>query len=48
MGNPFGDSLSNLAVQPGKAIPFVIVFTRVPKGAADFGVQVESSTVATK
>ena len=48
MSNPFGDSLSNLAVQPGKAIPFVVVFTNVPKGAADFGIEVIGSTSASK
>lgn len=48
MANQFGDSLSNLAVQPGKAIPFVVVFTNVPKGAADFGVEVVGSTVASQ
>ncbi len=48
MANQFGDSLSNLAVQPGKAIPFVVVFTNVPKGATDFGVEVAGSTVASQ
>ncbi len=46
MGNQFGDSLSNLAVQPGKSIPFVVVFTNVPKEAVDFGVEVVGSTAA--
>lgn len=48
MANQFGDSLSNLAVQPGKAIPFVVVFTNIPKEAADFGVEVIGSTVASQ
>lgn len=48
MGNQFGDSLSNLGVQPGKRIPFVIVIANVPKDAADYSVEVVGSTVASK
>jgi predicted Zn finger-like uncharacterized protein len=48
MNNQFGDSLSNLAVQPGKGIPFVVVFTNVPKEVAEFGVEVVGSTVASQ
>lgn len=48
MSNQFGDSLSNLAVQPGKGIPFVIVLTNVPKEVAEFGVEVVGSTVSTQ
>lgn len=48
MNNQFGDSLSNLGVQPGKSIPFVVVFASVPKEAADFSVSVAGSTVAAK
>jgi predicted Zn finger-like uncharacterized protein len=46
MNNQFGDSLANLGVQPGKSIPFVVVFANVPKEAADYGVEVVGSTVA--
>jgi hypothetical protein len=46
MNNQFGDSLANLGVQPGKAIPFVIVVSGVPKDAAEFGLEVAGSTVA--
>ena len=46
--NPFGDSLANLAVQPGKGIPFVAVLASVPAGASDFGVEVVGSTVSSK
>ncbi|KAF0215256.1 MAG: hypothetical protein FD174_4195 [Geobacteraceae bacterium] len=46
MNNQFGDSLSNLGVQPDKGIPFVIVFAKVPKDAVEFGVEVAGSTVA--
>ena len=48
MGNQFGDSLSNLAVQAGKGIPFTVVLANVPKGATDFGVEVLGSTVASQ
>ena len=46
MNNQFGDSLANLGVQPGKAIPFVVVLNNVPKDAVDYSVQVAGSTVA--
>lgn len=46
MGSPFGDSLANLGVPPGKEIPFVIVFSGVPKNAAEFSTEVVGSTVA--
>jgi predicted Zn finger-like uncharacterized protein len=48
MNNQFGDSLANLGVQPGEAIPFVVALANVPKEAADFGVEVIGSTVAGK
>jgi len=48
MNNQFGDSLSNLGVQPGKGIPFVIVFANVPKDIVEFGVEVAGSTVASQ
>jgi len=48
MNNQFGDSLSNLGVQPDKAIGFVVAIPNVPKEAADFGVEVIGSTVAEK
>jgi hypothetical protein len=48
MSNQFGDSISNLAVQPGKGIPFVIVLANVPQEVAEFGVEVVGSTVASQ
>lgn len=48
MNNQFGDSLSNLGVQPGKGIPFVIVFANVPKDVVEFGVEIAGSTVASQ
>jgi hypothetical protein len=48
MNNQFGDSLANLGVKPGAAIPFVVVVSGVPKEATDYSVQVNGSTVATQ
>lgn len=48
MNNQFGDSLVNLGVKPGSAIPFVVAIGSVPKTATDFSVQVVGSTVATQ
>lgn len=47
MANQFGDSLDNLEVPPGRAIPFVIVIAGPPKDAKDYGVEPAGSTVAT-
>ncbi|WP_243372613.1 DUF3426 domain-containing protein [Geotalea sp. SG265] len=46
MNNQFGDSLSNLGVQPGKEIPFVVIFSQVPQDISEFGVEAAGSTVA--
>lgn len=48
MNNQLGDSLSNLSVQPGKSIPFLVVFYSVPKEVAEFGIEVTGSTVASR
>jgi predicted Zn finger-like uncharacterized protein len=47
MANQFGDSLANMEVAPGKAIPFVIVIAKPSAGAKDYGVEPAGSTVAT-
>ena len=47
MANQFGDSLANMEVAPGDAIPFVIVIPKPPAGATDYGVEPAGSTVAT-
>lgn len=47
MANPFGDSLANMGVAPGKSIPFVVVLAHIPEGAKNFSVQSAGSTVAT-
>lgn len=44
MNNRFGDSLSNLGLQPAKSIPFVVVIAGIPKDASDFGLEVAGST----
>jgi predicted Zn finger-like uncharacterized protein len=44
MNKQFGDNLANLEVASGKAVPFVLVFRDVPKGARDFGVVTVSMT----
>jgi predicted Zn finger-like uncharacterized protein len=48
MNNQFGDSLSNLNVAPGKAIPFTIVFKNLPAGLAEFTVEVADSRPGSK
>ena len=47
MANQFGDSLANMEVVPGKAIPFVIAIPKTPAEAKDYGVEPAGSTVAT-
>ena len=46
MANQFGDSLANMEVAPGKAIPFVIVIAKPSADARDYGVEPAGSTVA--
>ena len=41
-------SYGNQMLQPGKAIPFVIVFKNVQQGAEEFGVEVAGAPVATR
>ena len=43
MNNQFGDSLSNLNVEPNKSIPFTIVFRNLPSDLAEFTVEVTDS-----
>jgi predicted Zn finger-like uncharacterized protein len=47
MANQFGDSLANMEVAPGAAIPFMVVLPKPPTGATDYGVEPVGSTVAT-
>lgn len=48
MNNPFGESLSNLNVAPGKAIPFTIALRNPPADIAEFSVEVVDSKPGTK
>lgn len=48
MNNPFGESLSNLNVAPGKAISFTIVFRNLPADIAEFTVEATDSKPGTK
>jgi predicted Zn finger-like uncharacterized protein len=47
MANQFGDSLANMEVAAGAAIPFVIVIPQPAADAKDYGVEPVGSTVAT-
>lgn len=47
MSNQFGDSLANLEVAPGQAVPFTIVVDDPPIEGKDFAVVPAGSTVAT-
>lgn len=48
MNNPFGESLSNLNVAPGKSLPFTIVFRNLPADIAEFTVEPAESKPGTK
>jgi len=48
MNNPFGESLSNLNIAPGKALPFTIVIRNLPADIAEFSVEVVDSKAGTK
>lgn len=48
MNNPFGESLSNLNVAPGKTIPFTIVFRNLPADLAEFTVEATDSKPGTQ
>jgi predicted Zn finger-like uncharacterized protein len=48
MNNPFGESLSNLNIAPGKAISFTIVFRNLPADIAEFTVEAADSKPGTK
>jgi predicted Zn finger-like uncharacterized protein len=46
MANQFGDSLSNMEIAPGKAIPFVVVISKLPPESKEFAVELVGSTGA--
>ena len=43
--NRMGDSRSNVNIKPGKAIPFMIVFSDVPEDLEEYTIEVDSSTL---
>jgi len=43
MANQFGEALSNFEVPPGKGLPFVIVFRKVPDNLVEYAVDVVGS-----
>ncbi len=43
MNNQFGNVLSNLNVDPGKSIPYMIVFRNLPENVTEFTVEVADS-----
>jgi hypothetical protein len=45
MKNKFGDKRSNLKIQTGKMVPFMIVFDRLPKDLDEYTVEVASSSI---
>jgi hypothetical protein len=47
MINQFGDSLANMDVPPGTAIPCLVVLANLPKSAKDYNVHSSGSTAAT-
>jgi predicted Zn finger-like uncharacterized protein len=43
LGNRFGDNKANFRVPSGKALPFMVVFTELPKDLGEFSVEVVDS-----
>lgn len=48
MNNELGENLVNLNIQPGKGIPFLIVFNGAPKSIKEFSVEVLESKPGSK
>ncbi len=48
MNNEFGELLTNINVEPNKAVPFTIVFRALPDEVAEFGVEVLDSKPVAK
>ncbi|MEJ2656816.1 MAG: DUF3426 domain-containing protein [Desulfobacterales bacterium] len=44
LSNRFGDDNSNLKVEPGKELPFMIVFSNLPENPEEFSVEAAGST----
>jgi len=41
--NRYGDKKSNLTIKPGQMIPFMIIFSNLPKGLDEFSVEIAES-----
>jgi len=48
LGNRFGDKRSNMNLKTGKSIPFMIVFSNLPKNLDEYTVEVAASKMAKK
>jgi predicted Zn finger-like uncharacterized protein len=48
MNDQFGQSLSNLGVEPGKSVPFVVVLNGIPADAVQYGAEIAASAPAGK
>ena len=48
MNNELGENLVNLNISAGKAVPFMIVFNKVPKNIKEFAVEVVDSKAGSK
>lgn len=48
MNNELGENLVNLNISVGKAVPFMIVFNKVPKNIKEFAVEVVDSKAGSK
>jgi pilus assembly protein FimV len=46
LNNRFGQNRSNVNIEPGKSIPFVIIFSQLPQQLEEFTVEIESSSPA--
>jgi pilus assembly protein FimV len=47
LANRYGDNRSNFQVQPGKELPFMIVFSNLPDNLEEFAIEAAGSTPAT-
>jgi pilus assembly protein FimV len=46
LNNRFGQNRSNVNIEPGKSVPFVIIFSQLPQQLEEFTVEIESSSPA--
>jgi pilus assembly protein FimV len=46
LSNRFGDNRSNFQVQPGKELPFMVVFSNLPDNLEEFAIEAAGSTSA--